>query len=260
MVFLHASAGFLSPAMASQTGLKTLSAQAEFKQTLNKAQALVEERKLPEARELYQKLYRKNLRAADMTKVKAAIQDLNVRILFAGIEPDEYYSYEVQKGNALYPLARRLGVSAELIQRQNRLKSNAIRPGTSLKISNATFSIHVSKSRNTLDLYKNGKWFKTYPVATGRDNSTPVGKFFIKNKSVNPDWYKDGKKIPAGSPDNILGTRWMGFDLPQYGIHGTTLPETIGQQASDGCVRMLNRDVEELYAIVPEKTVVTVVD
>jgi lipoprotein-anchoring transpeptidase ErfK/SrfK len=52
----------------------------------------------------------------------------------------------------------------------------------------------------------------------------------------------------------------MGFNLAGYGIHGTTEPETIGKQATQGCIRMVNSDVEELYAIVPEGTEVTIVD
>ena len=52
----------------------------------------------------------------------------------------------------------------------------------------------------------------------------------------------------------------MGFSLASYGIHGTTLPETIGTNATEGCVRMYNQDVEELYVIVPAGVTVTIVD
>jgi len=52
----------------------------------------------------------------------------------------------------------------------------------------------------------------------------------------------------------------MGFDLAGFGIHGTTEPQTLGRQVTQGCVRMLNAEVEELYAIVPVGTEVTIVD
>jgi len=66
--------------------------------------------------------------------------------------------------------------------------------------------------------------------------------------------------VPAGSPDNILGVAWLGFDLPGYGIHGTTEPQNLGKQVTQGCVRMANTDVEELYTIVPVGTEVQIVD
>ena len=58
----------------------------------------------------------------------------------------------------------------------------------------------------------------------------------------------------------VLGTRWMGFDITGYGIHGTTEPDKIGQQVTAGCVRMRNEEVEELYTLIPVGTEVTIQD
>jgi lipoprotein-anchoring transpeptidase ErfK/SrfK len=66
--------------------------------------------------------------------------------------------------------------------------------------------------------------------------------------------------IPAGNPQNILGSRWLGLDKEGYGIHGTTEPQSLGKQATAGCVRMQNSEVEQLYSIVPKGTEVTIVD
>ncbi len=52
----------------------------------------------------------------------------------------------------------------------------------------------------------------------------------------------------------ILNTGWGG-----YGIHGTDAPEGIGTAASNGCIRMLNEDVIELYDMVPLGTKVKIV-
>jgi len=76
----------------------------------------------------------------------------------------------------------------------------------------------------------------------------------------DPVWYKEGAIVPAESPENILGSRWLGLSEKGYGIHGTVDPDSVGQQATQGCVRMLNADVEELYAIIPVGTQVTTVE
>jgi len=54
----------------------------------------------------------------------------------------------------------------------------------------------------------------------------------------------------------------MGLTTPEpgYGIHGTTEPESIGYQSTEGCVRMRNEDVDELYSIIPIGTPVTVIN
>jgi lipoprotein-anchoring transpeptidase ErfK/SrfK len=119
----------------------------------------------------------------------------------------------------------------------------------------------VDKSQNTLILKTNEDVVKTYIVSTGSNNSTPTGTFKIIEKIVNPPWYKPGGGIvPAGSPENILGTRWLGINKEGYGIHGTTDPKSLGKQVTAGCVRMSNTDVEELFGIVAKDTEVIIVD
>lgn len=175
------------------------------------------------------------------------------------ITPDSI-SYTVKPGDSLYVIARKKHTTVDFIKKVNDLKSDDIYPKMKLKIHTAPFSIVVDKSKNTLVLYSNNFPVKKYSVATGKKNCTPVGAFKIKDKLVNPTWFKAGAILPPGSPENALGTRWMGFDKPAYGIHGTIHPETIGTQASEGCIRMLNEDVEELYSMVPYGTKVTVED
>ena len=75
-----------------------------------------------------------------------------------------------------------------------------------------------------------------------------------------PTWWKDGKAIPFGDTNNVLGTHWLALDVPGYGIHGTWQPETIGKQASAGCIRLVNAEIEELFTLVPVGTPVTITE
>lgn len=52
----------------------------------------------------------------------------------------------------------------------------------------------------------------------------------------------------------------MGLNVTwgKYGIHGTTKESSIGRAASHGCIRMHNKDVKELYNIVPIGTPVII--
>ena len=118
----------------------------------------------------------------------------------------------------------------------------------------------VDKSQNILTLLGDNDVVKVYRVSTGENNCTPVGIFKIMNKIIDPVWYAEKAIVPAESPENVLGSRWMGFNLPGYGIHGTVSPEKIGQQATKGCVRMINAEIEELYTIIPMGTEVTITD
>lgn len=117
--------------------------------------------------------------------------------------------------------------------------------------------IVVNVPSRTLDFYNENKLIKTYPLAVGKPSTpTPLGSFVITEKEVNPWWYPPkGKKVVASGPNNPLGYRWMGF-APMYGIHGTNTPWEIGSWVSNGCIRMREKDVEELFEQVPFHTAV----
>lgn len=89
--------------------------------------------------------------------------------------------------------------------------------------------------------------FATFPVAIGkRETPTPVGNWKVVNK---------------GQWSGGFGTRWIGLSVPfgTYGIHGTNKPWSIGRLESKGCIRMFNRDVEQLYRWVKVGTPVHVI-
>lgn len=189
------------------------------------------------------------------------IWDLNINLLFSPILTGASVEYEVKSGDNLAKIAKKYNTTIDFLKRSNNLSSDKIMPGKKIKVWTRPFNIVVDKSQNILILKSDDEIIKTYVVSTGMGNSTPTGKFKIVNKLVDPPWFKDGTMIPSSSPENILGSRWMGFDrLPSYGIHGTTQNETLGQQITQGCVRMSNFDVEELYTIVPAGTEVVIVD
>lgn len=122
--------------------------------------------------------------------------------------------------------------------------------------------IVVNKSAHTLTYYSFNTPVRTFTVATGRtDAETPVGTFPIVMLVKNP-WYLK-LNIPGGNPENPLGTRWIGFEVSgtdgsKYGIHGTNQPDSIGENRSNGCIRMRNTDVNWLYHFVGVGTWVTI--
>ncbi len=193
-------------------------------------------------------------------EVQQKLGELNISLIFSPAQMPQTISYEIVPGDSLGKLARRYNTTAELIKKANGLKSDVIRTGEKLRIWTSPFTVLINKSQNVLFLKSGEEVIKIYHVSTGRDNITPVGAFKIATKIPNPVWFKNGgAPIPSESPENELGSRWMGFDTdPHYGIHGTVHPDQIGQQVTDGCIRLKNADVEEIFDIIPVGTEVTI--
>lgn len=109
-------------------------------------------------------------------------------------------------------------------------------------------SIVVKIPARILELYNDGKPYKRYHIAVGKSETpTPTGDWTIIWKS-----YRSG----------IFGTRFFGLNVPWggYGIHGTDQPWKIGMSVSKGCIRMRNKDIEELFEWVPVGTPVRIED
>lgn len=209
--------------------------------------------------------FQKGLEAADETtrsSVEQAIATLKAQIEHAEQPALVESVYTVRPGDSLSSIARQFNTHIELIKLANNQLKDDIAADRTLKITTIMPEIQVDRQKYQLTLFWKSQPLRTFAIGIGKDDSTPVGEFVVHTKQKNPSWWRNNHAIPFGSPDNILGTRWMGLkDAPGhsgYGIHGTTQPDSIPGPTSAGCIRMLNRDVEELFEWVPIGTKVTV--
>jgi lipoprotein-anchoring transpeptidase ErfK/SrfK len=110
--------------------------------------------------------------------------------------------------------------------------------------------IVVSIPDRKLAVLEGDRVVRIFETAVGAPVSpSPTGTFKIVNSIEDPTWYTKGRTVAPG-PHNPLGTRWLGLSAKGYGIHGTNVPSSIGKNASHGCIRMRNRDVEQLFKMV----------
>jgi lipoprotein-anchoring transpeptidase ErfK/SrfK len=128
------------------------------------------------------------------------------------------------------------------------------------------YKVLVDKSEHMLYLYDGDTLVRKWPCAVGRgglgqkqrrgDNMTPVGTFRIDEIDDASSWthdFGDGKGEIAGAygpwflsldTNDLSGGAWDGI-----GIHGTHDPASLGTDASEGCIRLDNRNLEELRRI-----------
>ncbi|MCM2561730.1 L,D-transpeptidase [Lutimaribacter sp. EGI FJ00015] len=144
----------------------------------------------------------------------------------------------------------------------------AYAPNQILILPRAHFLYFVTEPRRAL----------RYGVGVGKAGLEFTGKATIDVKKEWPTWrptnemiereprtyakFKDNDYVQPGGPGNPLGARALylfqnGRDT-FYRIHGTTEPGSIGRSVSNGCIRMINDHVIDLYEKVPVGAPVTV--
>jgi lipoprotein-anchoring transpeptidase ErfK/SrfK len=133
----------------------------------------------------------------------------------------------------------------------------------------APFEVHVDPGQHALYwTLPDGKAIR-YAVGIGRPGLYEAGEFYVGAKKEWPSWTptpdmikrepgqyaKFANGLPGGL-NNPLGSRGLYLFQPGRGdtflrVHGTNLPDTIGKRVSNGCARLINDQMIELYNRVP---------
>lgn len=109
-----------------------------------------------------------------------------------------------------------------------------------------------------------------YKVAVGRRGKVWTGQTYINGKHIKPAWSPSAEVrrdfpnlptvIPGGARNNPMGVAALTLSNGNYAIHGTNRPGSIGRAVSYGCIRMANRDIQDLFQRVGVRTPVVAVD
>jgi LysM repeat protein len=210
----------------------------------------------------------------EAAQARGVLTDISDTLVFApAIANDDPYSIEyiIRSGDTLSGIVQKMGLQVDwrFIQRINGIKqASGIRPGQNLKLVTGPFHAVVHKDSYRIDLFlgdgEDLVFVRSYRVGLGEYDSTPLGLFKVRqhSKLVNPTWINPRTRqfYSADNPENPIGERWIGLqgieertkDLSGLGIHGTIEPQTIGTQASMGCIRMHSADVTQLYEMLSE--------
>jgi len=224
-----------------------------------------------EARAILTKLIINSPEGPARDRLKTTLDKINAELFFSRTASPDSEMYEVRPGDSLAVIVKRFKKDYyfhNLVMQINGIrKANRIRVGQKIKIPTGKFSALVDKSSHRMIVFMNGHYIKEYPVGLGAQNSvTPATQFIVaNNKQINPVWTApNGKVYKYGHPENVLGTRWIGFKETGkhsgYGIHGTSDESSVGRNVSNGCLRMLQGDVEEVFTMLMPGDVVQIIE
>ncbi|TWD51108.1 lipoprotein-anchoring transpeptidase ErfK/SrfK [Agrobacterium vitis] len=153
-------------------------------------------------------------------------------------------------------------VTREMMKRPvpDKFKRRLVR----LVTNEAPGTIIIDTNNKFLYLVEGNNKAIRYGVGVGREGFGWSGVVKIGRKEEWPSWRPPAEmrsrearrghylpEVQKGGPDNPLGARAMylykGNRDTIFRIHGTNQPWSIGLNLSSGCIRMNNKDVQDLY-------------
>lgn len=174
-------------------------------------------------------------------------------------------SIQAVEGDSLIALRKRvlkdhpdLLVCTGELERANEIKGSMLQPGQTLRVPTDRPWVLVDLDAHWAFYFFGEEIAASWEVGVGKEGGTRPGAYTVGDKKEEPMWFRQGQApVPYGDPQNPLGTRWIAWLGPDgkgtgLGFHGTNAPESIGKDQSQGCIRMLNADVEQLFEILPK--------
>ncbi len=179
----------------------------------------------------------------------------------------------VTGSESLATIARRYDIGIDALtlanpgvdEKQPAAGTNLTIPSRHLLPSGSRSGIVINLAEKRLFYYhspERGKplMVSTYPVSIGyRDCPDPMGDYQIEQRLHKPVWTLpkalhesqlafsgESAKALAPGPKNPLGQYALKLDAPDFLIHGTNRPNTIGTLVGEGCVRLYPEDIRML--------------
>ena len=187
--------------------------------------------------------------------------------------------HTVQSGELPGRIARGYRIGAGLLAWLNAgYDERKLRAGQKLKVldlSDESLQLTIDRGRYRLAAWRklpdgSGWVLMAYiPIGVGAsETATPTGRTKITKRVLDPQWTHPVTKqvFAPDDPGNLLGGYWVALDSEGIGkqgigLHGYTgdTPEVwLEKQSSNGCLRLLQPDMDRLFHLALEGTAVTI--
>jgi len=244
----------------------TVEPNPEATSLITEAKALLSENpsKLVEARDKLNQALRMPMSPQQRSSVKEQLSELSNQWLFSrNVLTDDPLceSYLVKSGDLLSSIGDKFKVPYEFLMTINRINDpRSLQAGLPIKVVKGPFNAKIYRSSFTMDIYLQNTYVRSFRVGLGKNKTeTPTGIWRVKSdgKLEKPPWPDPvtGRIVYPEDPEYPLGSRWIGLEgltgdakgRTGFGIHGTKDPDTIGTASSQGCIRLNNGEVIEVY-------------
>jgi LysM repeat protein len=243
---------------------------------LKKAQDLLREGKLDEARTTVVNALITAPKSPVTRELRDLLGELNTQIFFSKEPSPRKTEYTVKRGDALASIARKLQSSTEAIIRVNDLESTLIRPGEKLLVPQLDFTITVDLPRDRIVVHDSRGFFTQYPIASV--DLPPTKHPRIQTKVRAKSFWQNGKPVPQSHEPQKNGTLRIdlgdrGFVLYEAEEENDAIASQIAVEADDRerarnsgevgrrpqGIAMLKDDLTEIELLIRKGTPVTII-
>jgi len=243
---------------------------------LKRAQGLVHEGKLNEARAILVKALITAPKSPVTRELRDLLGDVNTEIFFSKEPSPRKTEYTVRRGDALAAIARKLDSSTEAIIRVNDLDSTLIRPGEKLLVPHLDFTITIDLPRDRVVVHDSHGFFTQCPIVSAA--LPPTRHATIQTKVTAKSFWENGRPVQPSPESQQEGTPRIDLGRTGYVLYGVdednntnTSEIAVEADVKDGTpdsrdpnlpaqgIAMLKGDITDIELLIRKGTPVTII-
>jgi LysM repeat protein len=188
-------------------------------------------------------------------EARKTIGDMNIQDFFSPQPSADKKEYVVVRGDSIAKISAKTKAAPELIFKANGLEGLMIQPGMKFIIPSGQFSVQIFLEAQAVELLNHGQFFRWYKAL---DFHLPPNMKPGQLKVIGKEAWSGGNRVSFGERKFLGSSRWVVLSQSGITLYSETSPNTPNVQAPRFGIQLAPDDMEELFALLPKETPVTV--
>jgi LysM repeat protein len=188
-------------------------------------------------------------------EARKTVGDMNIQDFFSPQPSADKKEYVVARGDSIAKISAKTKAAPELIFKANGLEGLMIQPGQKFIIPSGQFSIEIFLGAQAVELLNHGQFFRWYKSS---DFNLPPNIKPGQMKVMGKEAWSGGSRVSFGERKFIGSSRWVVLSQNGITLYSETSPNTPNVTKPRFGIQLAPEDMEELFALLPKETPVTI--
>jgi LysM repeat protein len=221
---------------------------------LEQGKQLIAKGEIEDGKHLLISLFQSFPKSTKADEARKTVGDMNIQDLFSSQPSADKKEYVVARGDSIAKIAAKTKAAPELIFKANGLDGLMIQPGQKFIIPSGQFTVQIFMESQAVELLNHGQFFRWYK---GQDFHLPPNMKPAVLKVIGKEAWSGGARVTFGEKRFLGSSRWVVLSQNGITLYSETAPNTPNVTKPRFGIQLAPDDMEELFALLPKETTVT---
>jgi LysM repeat protein len=222
---------------------------------LEQAKQLIAKGEIEDGKRLLTSIFQSFPKSGKADEARKMLGDMNIQDFFSPQLSADKKEYVVARGDSIAKISAKTKAAPELIFKANGLDGLMIQPGQKFIIPSGQFSLDIFLGAQSVELLNHGQFFRWYKSL---DFRLPPNIKPGQAKVIGKEAWAGGARVSFGEKKFLGSSRWVVLSQSGITLYSETAPNTPNIQKPRFGIQLPPEEMEELFALLPKETPVTI--